>query len=510
MSLQRVISVVLVLWWASSSPLLAATFEISDGSVIVGKVVGQQGDVYAIQMKSGAKVEIRACDIVRIEPGPGEQAPELAVGQAKPLRFAGSNTIGAQLVPALAKAYVLSRGPGRTYWESQRDNERTLKVEQGATGCTPREIDVAAHGSGTAFGALASGEADVGMSSRPILPEERGALGDSVGPDFEHVLALDGIAVIVHPDNPVETLSREQIAAIFSGQITDWSQLGGTPGAIAVYARDERSGTYDTFKALVLKPQRLALVADAKRFESNRALSDAVASDPTGIGFAGIAYVRKAKAVSIDECGLVYPAHPFAVKTEDYPLARRLFLYTPRPSGEVEAFVEFALSDTGQGVVREVGFIDLAIVSDAREGVPDAHVSRMKAAINNVHDIKMVKDLVSLIEGAARLSTTFRFRSGSSRLDSRAARDIERLAAFMKGPEAEGRQLMLLGFSDVVGPYPTNLSLSKARAQAVATLLAQRGVQTSLVKGFGEEAPVACNRGTAGREKNRRVEVWLK
>ena len=113
------------------------------------------------------------------------------------------------------------------------------------------------------------------------------------------MIAIDGLAIILHPQNPLNQLDTEQLAQIFSGEISTWEELGGVGGAIHLYARDDQSGTYDTFKELVLSRRGKTLVSAAKRFESSEQLSDAVSQDPQGIGFIGLPYVRQAKAVAI-------------------------------------------------------------------------------------------------------------------------------------------------------------------------------------------------------------------
>ena len=125
------------------------------------------------------------------------------------------------------------------------------------------------------------------------------------------MIALDGIVVLVNKANPITELSLADIAAIFSGAVTDWSQLGGQPGSIRVLARDDKSGTFDTFKTLVLRDRKL--VSSAQRYENSEELSDEVASNPNGIGFTGIAYVRNARAVAIrSDCGLSFAPTSFA------------------------------------------------------------------------------------------------------------------------------------------------------------------------------------------------------
>src|SRR5690606_39821510 len=108
-------------------------------------------------------------------------------------------------------------------------------------------VSVAAHGSGTGFVGLQDGSADLAASSRPIKGGEAEALkglGDLRSLDGEQVIAIDGLAIIVHPRNPIASLTTAQLAAVFAGEIRDWSALGGTPGAISLYARDDKSGTY--------------------------------------------------------------------------------------------------------------------------------------------------------------------------------------------------------------------------------------------------------------------------
>ncbi len=113
----------------------------------------------------------------------------------------------------------------------------------------------------------------------------------------EHILGLDGIAIIVNESNPIERLDREQIMRIFTGQITDWSQVGPYRGKINLFARNDDSGMFDTFKSLVLEGKPLATAV--QRFEDSRELSEAVANDPDGIGFIGLPYILSAKPIAV-------------------------------------------------------------------------------------------------------------------------------------------------------------------------------------------------------------------
>jgi phosphate transport system substrate-binding protein len=411
------------------------------------------------------------------------------------LRLSGSNTIGENLAPALAEEFLKRQGATEVKTlPGDRDDEVFVRgLLPGDR--TPKVIEIHAHGSALAFEDLAIGQADIGMSSRRIKAEEvaqLASLGDMTSPACEHILGLDGIAVIVSRKNPVRTLAKEQIAQIFQGTIGNWLQVGGSDGAIHLYARDDKSGTYDTFLTLVLGNAPLA--PSTKRVEDSRKLSDAVAQDPNAIGFIGLTYVQETQAVAVYENGAaaLLPT-PFTVATEDYALSRRLFLYTPaQPRQELtRRFVDFALSSIGQNIVAEVGFVG-------------QNVSAAAAAASST---AVPADYRRLTSGYDRLSLDFRFREGSSQLDNKAVADLARVVTFVTDLHYSGDHLVLLGFND---SKEATENLSKARADAVAQQFEQRGVKASTVVGFGSQIAVASNDTPEGRQKNRRVEIWLK
>jgi phosphate transport system substrate-binding protein len=411
------------------------------------------------------------------------------------LRLSGSNTIGENLAPALAEEFLKRQGATEVKTlPGDRDDEVFVRgLLPGDR--TPKVIEIHAHGSALAFEDLAIGQADIGMSSRRIKAEEvaqLASLGDMTSPACEHILGLDGIAVIVSRKNPVRTLAKEQIAQIFQGTIGNWLQVGGSDGAIHLFARDDKSGTYDTFRTLVLGNASLA--PSAKRLEDSRKLSDAVAQDPNGIGFIGLTYVQETQAVAVYENGAaaLLPT-PFTVATEDYALSRRLFLYTAaQPQSELaRRFVDFALSSMGQNIVAEVGFVG-------------QNVSAAAAAASST---AVPADYRRLTTGYDRLSLDFRFREGSSQLDNKAVADLARVITFVTDLHYSGDNLVLLGFND---SKEATDNLSKARADAVAQQFKERGVKASTVMGFGSQIAVASNDTPEGRQKNRRVEIWLK
>ena len=416
---------------------------------------------------------------------------------AADLRIQGSNTIGANLGPALVSAMLAEQGLHDIHSVPViPPNEHSI-VGTTAQGQQIR-VDVAAHGSGTGFTALAAGLADLVASSRPIKDRELvdlEPLGDLKSPDAEQVIAIDGLAIILHPHNPLDQLNTEQLAQIFSGQISRWEQLGGTGGAIHLYARDDQSGTWETFKELVLNRNGQPLSRTAQRFESSEQLSDAVSHDPQAIGFIGLPYIREAKAVAIVD-GASQPMLPLTslIASEDYPLSRRLFLYLPPATNNpwAKALVAFTQSPQGQAIVGQNGFVAQSVQAD--NVMPGAH---------------MPEQYQALTREAQRLSVNFRFEEGSASLDNKARQDLLRVVDYLSAHGKLDKQVTLVGFGDAKDDSQRAQLLSRLRAMAVRRELVKSGVVPREIQGYGAQMPVAANTEDEGRLKNRRVEVWV-
>jgi len=411
------------------------------------------------------------------------------------LRLHGSNTVGEQLAPALLEAYLSAQSITQMKWrQGAVAVERELQyVQKGKV----YAIQLHAHGSATGFTALEQDKADVAMSSRRISPLEvttlkarKGDLSDA-GPEV--IIGLDGIAIIVHKNNPLDSLSTETLAGIFSGDINNWQQLGGADIAINRYARDHHSGTWDTFNSLVLVPYHKQLDNGTERLQSSSELSDHVAHDMGGIGFIGLPYVKKTKALAIsatEKSVLTYPT-PFTVSTEDYALSRRLYLYIPSSDNQMaQQFSEFVISEAGQQVVERVGLVS--------QNIKLEEVYVVKHAPKNYNNYAQI---------AQRLSVNFRFQSGSNELDNKAQRDIKRLVDYLNKHRV--RRIVLMGFSDSLEDPKMSKRLSLHRATMLEKALNRYGISVTAVEGFGEKLPIESNQTVQGRSKNRRVEVWV-
>ncbi|MEX5584997.1 substrate-binding domain-containing protein [Pseudomonas lurida] len=442
-------------------------------------------------------MKLRVLFLLTLLPLVSMAAPLPVPDQGPALRIQGSNTIGAALGPALVKGLMEHQGLQGVHIEpAEGPNEQRVigKTRQGKA----VTIEVAAHGSSTGFTALKKATADLAASSRPIKDSELvdlEPLGDLKSPEAEQVIAIDGLAIILNPQNPLNSLNTEQLAQVFNGEASTWEAVGGVGGPIHVYARDDQSGTYDTFKDLVLRLRGKPLALSAKRFESSEQLSDAVSQDPQGIGFIGLPYVRQAKAVAIVD-GDSQPMLPLnsLIATEDYPLSRRLFFYLP-PSGHnpwAKALVDFTQSSKGQAIVAASGFIAQQV--QAMDVEPRA---------------SMPEDYQAIAREAKRLTVNFRFEEGSASLDNKARQDLQRVVAYIRSHAKLDKQVTLVGFGDAKNDPQRAALLSKLRAMAVRRELVKSGVVLREIHGFGAQMPVAANTADEGRIKNRRVEVWV-
>jgi phosphate transport system substrate-binding protein len=226
-------------------------------------------------------------------------------------------------------------------------------------------VAVTGGGSGTGFASVVAGTCDIAMSSRNIKEKEI-ALAKKCGKDpFEIQVALDGLAVVVHPSNPVDSLTMDRLAAIFSGAIANWKDLGGADEEIVVLSREVNSGTHVYFKEHVLRRKGRVSTAEftpgALMLSSSQAIADEIAANPGAIGYYGMGYIspkQKPVAVAKDaESPYVMPTIE-NVMSGDYPISRPLLLYTNgAPSGLVKKFVDFALSVEGQALVAATDFV---------------------------------------------------------------------------------------------------------------------------------------------------------
>ncbi len=235
-------------------------------------------------------------------------------------------------------------------------------------------IQVTGGGSGTGVAALLNKTTEIANSSRDLKSSELDEAKTKGVTPVVHQVALDGIAVIVHPQSKVDNLTIQQVSDIFSGKITNWKQVGGVDMPITLYGRENSSGTYEFFKEHVLGKvdgKQVDYSPSTQVLQGTAALGEAVARDVKGIGYGGVGYFAERNDIKIlhikkDETSTAYsPAENNKVNYEliwsgDYSISRYLFCFTNgEASGKVKEFMDFVTSPQGQEVVKTMEYIPL-------------------------------------------------------------------------------------------------------------------------------------------------------
>jgi phosphate transport system substrate-binding protein len=226
-------------------------------------------------------------------------------------------------------------------------------------------ISVTGGGSGTGIAALINGTVDIANASRRIKDEERAlAEANGVTPQ-EFIIAQDAIAVIVHPSNPVDELSIAQLSAIYSGELNNWSEVGGEDRPIVRLSRETNSGTHVYFLEEVLrqgdKDDDTLFSMDTLLMPSSEGIGAEVRENPNAIGYDGLGYVTegmKVIAIARDPEGPFIMPSADTVNNGSYPIARDLYMYTAgEPTGHVLAYLEWIRGAEAQEIVIELGFV---------------------------------------------------------------------------------------------------------------------------------------------------------
>ena len=257
---------------------------------------------------------------------------------ADKLVIKGSDTLGAKMVPQVAEAFR-AKHPDVVF-------------------------EIAAEGSTTGIAAVTDSTAQIGMSSRRARPTEMSAAlakGVTMKPV---IVSFDAMAVIINEKSPVTKLTLRQVEQIFAGDITDWSQVGGTPGSFSIYTRNTSSGTYQDWKDLAMKKRDYA--SSSQKMAGNEQIAAEVGKNPNGIGYVALAYVGapgvKVVGIVVKDGTVVQPSTE-SVHNKTYPYARPNFFYTNgEPSGIAAQFIDYLLSEEGQVIVAKSGFVPLSAV----------------------------------------------------------------------------------------------------------------------------------------------------
>lgn len=230
---------------------------------------------------------------------------------------------------------------------AQKAAERYMNLNKEAN------ISVSGGGSGTGIKALLDCSVDIADASRPMKGKEVKVARERGITPCEHIVAKDGIAVTVHPKNPISALTKAQIKDIYTGKVTNWAQLGALDKKVVVISRESTSGTFECFNKIVLKKEKVTPYALLQA--ANAAVLQTVSQSEGAIGYVGIGYLdKRVKAIKVEG---VYPTVETVIDGT-YPISRPLFMYTNgKPKGLCAMFIDFVLSPKGQKIVEEEGFV---------------------------------------------------------------------------------------------------------------------------------------------------------
>ena len=460
------------------------------GIVLTGTLQGFDGEFYRIETTYGM-LTVDAQGVIC----EGPACPDMIAPKAV-IRLSGAPDAGASLLPDLFRAFAERRG---LVFEPAQGPGFAAMIRDPTTDKTLAEISFVPEAPDVAMASLAAGRAELVVASRAQKPFGTRSL------------ALDALVPVMAPDNPTPEISTADLARALAGEVDNWAEVGGPDMPIVLHALTPDS---DLQRALV---DRLGAPIAADVLHPNMVeLSAAVAEDPWALAITGRAEVGAAKLLPLtDSCGFPLLPTPLAVKAEDYPLAMPIFLLTPprRLPLMAREFLEFLSTPAAQQVISDAGYVDR---SAARQPMTADGLRLINAIQGAGEDITLadLKRLVNLMDGADRLSLTFRFEDGSSTLDAQSQDNLADLARLIATGQFKGERLVLAGFSDGSGAAPANLALSVERASRVAQELAAVAPDLGtdalpVVEGFGEALPMACDETPAGRHLNRRVELWV-
>ena len=496
---------------AAAEPVIVTSE--AGGLQLTGEVIGYDGtflelgtDYGALTLHYGSVTcEGAAC------PDPATYVPHV--------RFSGAGRLTDVLLPAMVTAFGRSKGWQTTLTETSGGQFETTLVDD--TGNDAAHFTMRATTTDEGFADLIAYEADIALALREMRPAEAelakaAGLGDLIEPRQARIVGLDALVPVVHPGLGVETISLADVARVFRGLVDNWAEIGGPDLPIQRQLGPPQNGQMQFFIDHIIAPLGGTLAQDVTRHTDLARVAEVVSELPGSIAMLPIGEVGNTKPLTLrDSCGFVSVPVTTTLKTEDYPLTEPLFLYLParRQPQIVRDFMAWMRGPEAQLVVRRAGFVDQGALPISL----DAQGQRFVNAIANAgEDIPLteLQRMVRVLMPRTRLSTSFRFEVGSTRLDAQSRSNLLSLGQAIRDGRYEGQSLMLVGFSDGRGAPGPNRDLSSARAEAVKrALVAALGALpegvTVETEAFGEALPMGCDDTEWGRQMNRRVELWV-
>jgi len=492
------------------------TLTSHDGKVeVTGTFLSFDGEFYRVDTRFGELTIDGSgvtCD--------GPACPNLTDFVAE-IRFSGSSVMAQNILPALLIGFARAEGLSATP-QPVSDDSFTYELHRNGRDAPLGRFYFSVGNTGQGFSDLIRDQADIVMASREIRPSETEAaqdagLGDLTLGRRSRVVALDALVPIVAPNNPVRQISPTDLVRVFSGEIVNWTELGGPDAPISLHLPDAGSGLAQGVEDQLLTPANASLSDQIIRYERGGDLVRVVANDPFAIGIASQAQSGTTRALPLSGgCGHALVATRQSIKTEDYPLTAPMFLYLPerRLPRIARQFLAYSQSDDAQMAIRDAGFVDQK-PETMRIGLQGDRLANAVASGGAEVGLEELQRMVETLRPMSRLSLSFRFQPGSSRPDAQSRSNIRQLAQQLEAGTLDARRLIFVGFSDGDGHATANARIALLRAKTVRNAVLA-AVETAIpdsialeVDAFGEAMPMACDDTDWGRKVNRRVEVWV-
>jgi phosphate transport system substrate-binding protein len=492
------------------------TLSTDDGLIeITGRLVTFTNTEYVVETASGnltVRREFANCE--------GPACPEVGVVSDRfVVTVPGAD--GADLIAAIVGDYTAAKDFNLTQQFSSDGGLPSLLVGD-ARGIEVSRINLASMTTSDAISALVAGETQFAVTRGRATPSDLAAATGRNVADIsevlvEEIIGLDAISFVVSQDNGIDVIDFQSIQAIINGQITHWSQLGGSNQPITLHT----VGSNDALGAQLNARGFTGINAmgNGTIHATADAMNAAVAADPTGFGILYRSQAQGVKALNLaTACNIFVDNSDFAIQTEEHPLTLRWYHYA-LATGTTSEFArnvgQYIPTDAGQESIASRGLVtqQLQIVPMQDQGA--RLLSTVLSGDTDRASNNVMRGYFDQASNARRISTSLRFLSGNATLDNKAEGDISRISEIVRSNEYEGYEVLVFGFSDSYGSMAANLALSERRAEAVkdVLLLDNPGyLDSAAVRsyGIGPIAPVGCNETNEGREQNRRVEIWIR
>lgn len=484
------------------------------GLTLTGLVIGFDGEFLTLASDYGPltlRYRSVRCD--------GADCPD-AENYVPTFRFSGAARMGEVMLPGLVEGFARARGLTTL---TEADGAQ-LRITLSDLSDGPQAVFVIqSTTSGDGFADLVSFQADAVMSLREVTRDERArgeeaGLGDLGDTGRARILGLDALVPVASPLGTTRDITLAGLAQAIDGRVASWSELDpGRAEPLSFHRYADGHGLTEVAGLRLTGRFPQSGGPDAPQHATTPDLTAAIAGDPLALGLAPLDDVAPAKALALqDSCGISLVPQLSTVKTEDYPLTVPLYLYLPerRHPPIFRDFLGWLRSPTAHLVVRRAGFLDPGVSPIPLDAQGQRFANAIAAAGPDL-TLDELQRMVRVLTPRTRLSTTFRFEE-AARLDAASRANLLALALALGDGDYDGRDLLLVGFSDGRGDAASNKALSATRAQTVRdalNALLPTGLPetvTLATTGFGEALPMGCDSTRWGRKMNRRVELWVK